>query len=104
MLWDEKRQNQEIYQWYQDLIAIRKQYPCFTEGTTIRAEAVDESNLLLIEKKLQGQRGTLLVHMGEGQVPMEWLSAKELIGKTNLLTGESFTGNMRNYEAVVIVK
>ena len=104
MLWDEKRQNQEIYQWYQDLIAIRKQYPCFTEGTTIRAEAVDESNLLLIEKELQGQRGTLLVHMGDGQVPMEWLSAKELIGKTNLLTGGSFTGNMRNYEAVVIVK
>ena len=104
MLWDEKRQNQEIYQWYRKLIAIRKQYPCLTEGTTIRAEAVDESNLLLIEKELQGQKGTLLVHMGEGQVPMEWLSAKELIGKTNLLTGESFTGNMRNYEAVVIVK
>ena len=44
MLWEASRQNREIYQWYRKLIAIRKDYPCLTEGEVLRMEALDEEN------------------------------------------------------------
>ena len=104
MLWDEERQNKEIYAWYRNLIAIRKQYPCITEGRTIDAEALDAAKLLYIEKELEGQKVVLLFHTGEGEIPADWLSDKEFLGKVNLLTGETFTGCMKDFEAVLIIR
>jgi glycosidase len=104
MLWEEKYQNQEIYAWYRKLIALRKQYPCITEGRTIAAEALDEAKLLYIEKEMEGQKVVLLFHIGGGEIPAEWLSNKALLGKANLLTDEIFTGRMKTFEAVVITR
>lgn len=104
MLWDEEYQNQEVYAWYRKLLSLRKQYPCITDGRTVAAMALDEINLLYIEKELEGQRMVLLFHIGGEGAPMEWLSSQDLIGKVNLLTGNAFDGSMKEYDAILLAK
>ena len=38
MVWDEKYQDADIYEWYRTLIRLRKEYPCLTEGKEEEAE------------------------------------------------------------------
>jgi glycosidase len=104
MLWEASRQNREIYQWYRKLIAIRKDYPCLTEGEVLRMEALDEENLILVERELHGQKGTLLIHTGGENPATDIAEVHHLKGAVNLLTGEEFTGRLAVYEAVVIIQ
>ena len=104
MLWEASRQNREIYQWYRKLIAIRKDYPCLTEGEVLRMEALDEENLILVERELHGQKGTLLIHAGGENPATDIVGVQHLKGGVNLLTGEEFTGRLAVYEAVVIIQ
>jgi glycosidase len=42
MVWDEKYQDKDMFEWYKNLIQIRKEFLCITEGTTIHTETDDE--------------------------------------------------------------
>lgn len=104
MLWDADKQNQDICQWYRKLIALRKQYPCITEGVTVVAEALDDAKIIYIEKELNGQKAVLLFHVGDGVPSAEWLEEKGLKGSRNELTGEVFEGALKEYDAVLVIK
>ena len=104
MLWDEKYQNQDIYAWYRKLIEMRKQYPCITEGRTISVQAQDEKNLICVEKELDGCTILIIFHAGGDVCFVEDAVGAEYLGKENLLTGGSFDGKLREYDAVVLMK
>ncbi|MBO5098012.1 MAG: alpha-glycosidase [Agathobacter sp.] len=104
MLWDEERQNQDIYAWYRKLIEMRKQYPCITEGRTISVQALDEKNLIYVEKELDGCTMLMMFHVGGEACSVEELIGAEYLGKENLLTGDLFDGRLREYDAVVLMK
>lgn len=45
MIWDEERQDHEIFQWYKDLIALRKKHPVLRMGDCRTAVADSASNV-----------------------------------------------------------
>ena len=51
MYWDKKYQDQEIYSWYRDLIAVRKMYPSLMEEKDINVICNDEDGIIKIEKE-----------------------------------------------------
>lgn len=97
MLWDEKRQDREMLLWYKSLIRVRKENPAITQGETLRMEARDQDGLILISKLLDGRKVTLLFHCGEGSA-----NVAELMGKTDMLTGQLFRGTVEGYTALAL--
>lgn len=97
MLWDENRQNQDLFRHYQTLIRIRHQYPALTEGTLTEQSAEDEVGLITMERRLDGQVITLVFHVKKGTVNLPALA-----GRKNLLTGEIFSGILGDFEAAVL--
>jgi len=91
MLWDENRQDKDMFRYYQRLIEIRKQNPVLTEGDAQRSTADDENGVVSIK------RGdlTLLFHGRSG-------TAQVSAGGVDLLTGEPFDGTLGSYQAAVI--
>jgi len=97
MLWDKKRQDQEMLLWYKALIRVRKENPAITQGEVLRMEARDEDGLILITRLLEGGKVTLLFHCGEGTANVPQLS-----GRTDLLTGQLFRGTVEGYTALAL--
>ena len=91
MLWDENRQDKDMFRYYQRLIEIRKQNPVLTEGDAQRSTADDENGVVSIK------RGdlTLLFHGRSG-------TAQVSAGGVDLLTGEPFDGTLGSYQAAVL--
>lgn len=94
MLWDPARQDAAMLDWYKTLLRVRHAYPCLTETDPLSQRADDATGLM----ELQYDGLTLLFHAGEGET-----SAPDHAGKTDLLTGETFTGKMDPWQAAVVV-
>lgn len=94
MLWDENRQDGNMFRWYQRLIQLRKEYrPALIQNGTTEA---DDENAVLI-RRLDGI--TLIFHCGKGTVELpQWK------GKKDLITGKKFSGQMRAYGVAVIAE
>lgn len=99
MLWEEKYQDRNLYQWYRTLIQIRKKYPCITEGRIVKTETEDNEGLLILTKNLGEETIVLCFHAKEGEV-----HRKEYEGMINLLTGNPCSGIIKAYEVLVIQK
>ena len=56
MLWDEARQNKELFRYYQTLNQIRHAYLSLTGGRISRQYVNDNRGLIYMERKLQKQR------------------------------------------------
>ncbi len=97
MLWDEKRQDRSMLEWYQKLIAVRKEHPVLLDGTITKECVCDEDGTLFITRELDGAKIHLLYHFRDGQV-----NVPEYEGKVDLLTGKAFSGTMQGYEVVVL--
>ena len=97
MLWDERRQDRELLQWYHSLIRVRHENRAITEGKLIRQEARDEDGIIILTRLWEERKVTLVFHCGEGSVALP-----EFVGKTDLLTGQSFRGTLQGYSAVVL--
>jgi len=98
MLWDEKRQNTEIYQWYRTLIQVRKEYGWILNGKIKKERAVETEETIILEKSGTDGEGVLLFHGREGVC-----TYKEYTGWRNLLTKENFSGRLNGYEAAVLM-
>lgn len=94
MLWDEKRQDQQLLAYYKRLIAIRKANPCLTELDADEVKADDEAGLV----RMRRGNLVLLFHGKEGVVQLP-----QYTGKEELISGRQFDGNLDAYQAVVIV-
>ncbi|MBQ2900523.1 MAG: alpha-glycosidase [Agathobacter sp.] len=105
MVWDEKYQNQEIYEWYRKLIRIRKEYPVLTEGRTTNVFCDDEQGVFAITKEKDGQEMILLAHVKAGAaiIADETISSK-LEGTYNLLSKTAFSKNLADFELAVLIK
>lgn len=98
MLWDEGRRNEEVFRYYQTLIRIRHEYTALTEGDIVKQYADDEKGLLYMERQWEDQRIVVIFHMQQGKVELP-----DLEGRRNLVSGQSFSGCLGDYEAVALV-
>ena len=99
MLWDEERQDKELFYYYRTLIQIRHGYPVLTEGRIVYQYADDRTGLIYIERELKGQVIALVFHTRKGNAQLP-----ELTGMKNLVNGMNFEGRLGDYETAVIVK
>lgn len=93
MLWDEKRQDRQMLDYYKRLISIRKANPCLLTLDSDEQWADDEQGLVAI------RRGNLLLLLNgkSGRVELQ-----QYAGKEELISGESFGGVLGAYQAAVI--
>ena len=97
MVWDEKYQDKDMFEWYKNLIQIRKEFLCITEGTTIHTETDDENGLIIIEKELDNQKITLIFHAKPENVELnQYKNRFDLVHKTE------FSGTIGEYDCVVL--
>lgn len=99
MLWEEGRQDKEIFRYYQKLIRIRHEYAVLTAGDIVKEYADDAEGLFYIERRLGDQHIVVIFHMQQGKVELP-----DLEGRRNLVSGQSFSGCLEDYEAVVLVE
>ncbi len=99
MLWDKNRQNKEVFHYYQTLIQIRHEYPVLTEGTITEQYTDDKKGLIYISRHLNIQNIILIFHTQKGTVNLP-----QLKGMRNLIHNQIFSGNLEDYETVVLVK
>ncbi len=92
MLWDESRQDRDIFGWYQALIRTRKTCPGLL-SRNCRSETRDGDGLLLRE----ADGVTALFHCRGGS-----LILPEYRGRTDLLTGTVFSGQLSGFQAAVL--
>ena len=93
MLWDEKRQDQDMLAHYRRLIQLRKSYPCLTEGVADQILTKDDDALVCIRR---GEL-TLLFHGGEGS-----LSLPAYSGRMDLLRQCEFDGTLGDFAVAVL--
>lgn len=94
MLWDPRLQDQELFRYYQKLIALRKQYPCLTQGDPCEQSADDENGLVLLRRK----NLLLIFHGREGIVQLP-----QYQGLRELLSDTVFDGHLGPYRAIVLL-
>lgn len=97
MLWDEARQDKDMLAWYRRLLQLRKDVPAITKGETVSERAINESGVITITKRLSGEEITLLFCNKDSE-----LHLPEYSGKTDLITGTIFDGNLRKIGAMVL--
>lgn len=97
MLWDENRQDKEIYNWYKKLIHIRKEHSCLTNGNVKYLEIDDNNDLIVMRSYNDTEELYIILHNNNTNVEV-----KSLTGKINLLTGEQFNGTVKPYEAIIV--
>ena len=97
MLWDENRQDKEIYNWYKKLIHIRKEHSCLTNGNVKYLEIDDNNDLIVMRAYNDTEELYIILHNNNTNVEV-----KSLTGKINLLTGEQFNGTVKPYEAIIV--
>lgn len=106
MLWDEKRQNKEVYQWYRKLIQLRKKYPCLTEGKMVHSYCDDKEGILSIAREYGETTMQLIMHAKEGKVvvPKEIMRTNASQEAFDLIKDEKFSGTLDAYEIALFVK
>lgn len=97
MVWDENRQDKEMFRYYQTLIGIRRGYPVLTQGRIKEQYAKEDCGLIVTKRSLDGQEIILLFHAKEGSVELP-----EFMGWKNLISGQPFSGGLGDYEAAVL--
>jgi glycosidase len=97
MLWDESRQDKDMLCWYRRLLQLRKEIPAITQGQIISQLAQDETGLIRITRCLNSQQVTLVFCSKETSVELS-----DLAGRTDLLSGEVFDGNIHGITALVL--
>lgn len=103
MVWNEKYQNQEVYQWYRKLITLRKEYPVLTEGKIVNVFANDESGVFGITRTLEEKTMTILANV-KGTEISEKEVAELSVYRTqkNLLADQTFSGKLSAFELAVL--
>lgn len=62
MIWDEEKQNRDLFKHYQKLIALRKKHPSFKAVDIHWIEANDETNHLIYQKQAEGETITVIIN------------------------------------------
>ncbi len=92
MLWDARRQDLDMLDFYRRLIQVRKSNPGLVDGDADAQLADDDRGVVMIRRRdlvllFHGRNGTVTVDVPEG---------------VDLLTGQPFDGTLVGYQAAVI--
>lgn len=96
MLWDDKKRDLKLFQWYKTLINIRKKYKALTKGEIVYSKADDENGVIIITRKYEDNENTVVFHGKSGNIVLD-----DFKGRINLLTGEDFDGVLEDYQTLV---
>ncbi len=96
MLWDELKQDKDMYHWYQRLTYFRHTINALTQGDYLRVDADDEKGLL--EYHLSSGE-VLIFHTSDGDI-----SAREYTGYKELLSDKTFDGTIPGYGCALLRK
>ena len=96
MLWDEARWDKATWDHYRTLLRLRREHPAITDGRVLRREARDDQALVRITREKDARQVTLVFHASQGTAVLH-----DLAGKTDLLTGTVFDGNLTGFRAMV---
>lgn len=95
MLWDPKRQDLSLLEYYQRLIKLRKTYLCLTEGEPLQQTADDATGTVIID------RGELVL-VFHGRAGM--VSLPQYQGLHELISEQPFSGAVNGRQALVLHK
>ncbi|MCD8067617.1 MAG: glycoside hydrolase family 13 protein, partial [Lachnospiraceae bacterium] len=98
MVWEESRQNGEVYDWYRRLIRVRKEHPSLTAGKILSLRAEDEKGLLVIVKSDGNEKTVTMFHCGTEKIDLP-----EYAGLSELLREKKFEGRLGAMEAAVLI-
>ena len=98
MYWDEEYQDKEMYEWYKRLIQVRKSHACIVEGELAASVTEDEEGTIVLIRKNGEETIAMIFNCSS--------SAKKFNAYTekyNLLTENTFDGNVEGFDAAVIM-
>ena len=90
MYWDEEYQDKEMYEWYKQLLWIRKKHACISEGELIGSITKDEEETIVLIRKNIEETIALIFNCSSNAK-----NFSEYEGKYNLLRDEPFDGKLR---------
>ena len=98
MVWDEKYQDKDMFAWYKNLIKIRKDFPCITEGKTVALDVNDDLGLIIITKELNNEKMNLIIHAKKGTVELS-----EYKEKFDLIHQNNFSGELGDFDCALLI-
>ena len=98
MYWDEEYQDKEMFEWYKQLLQVRKKYKCIVEGEPIEIAARDEEETIVLTRK-NGEETLALIFNCSSSARM----FNEYAQKYDLLRENPFDGKIEGLDAAVIV-
>ena len=87
-----------MFEWYKQLLQVRKKYKCIVEGELIEAITRDEEETIVLIRKNSEETMALIFNCSSSEKRFN-----EYEGKYNLLEGELFDGKVEGLDAAVIV-
>ena len=98
MYWDEEYQDKEMYEWYKRLIQVRKSHACIVEGELAGSVTEDEEGTVVLIRKNGEETIAMIFNCSSSAKKFN-----EYTQKYNLLTENTFDGNVEGFDAAVIV-
>ena len=98
MYWDEEYQDKEMYEWYKQLLWIRKKHACISEGELIGSITEDEEETIVLIRENVEETIALIFNCSSNAK-----NFSEYEGKYDLLREEQFDGKVEGLDAAVIV-
>lgn len=103
MVWDAARQNQDVYDHYKKLIALRKTSSALKDGELKFTVTDDESGLLIYEKISDDERYTVAINLGNAPCNVDAYSvSSDLPGQIDLISESRFDGVIKPLDFVLI--
>ena len=98
MYWDEEYQDKEMFEWYKQLLKVRKNHACIVEGEPIEIAARDEEETIVLTRK-NGEETLALIFNCSSSARV----FNEYAQKYDLLREKPFDGKIAGLDAAVIV-
>ena len=98
MYWDEEYQDKEMFEWYKQLLKVRKNHACIVEGEPIEIAARDEEETIVLTRK-NGEETLALIFNCSSSARV----FNEYAQKYDLLRENPFDGKIEGLDAAVIV-
>ena len=98
MYWDEEYQDKEMFEWYKQLLRVRKTHACIVEGELIETIAKDKENTIVLIRINSEETIALIFNCGSNAKEFN-----EYVGKCNLLRGNFFDGKVEGLDAAILV-
>lgn len=102
MIWEEDKQDRELFTYVKKLISLRKKYPVFGNGGDITfIEANDETNHVIFTKQNSSQKMIAVLNNSDKELSATLPFSLEDTKLTDLLTGKEFAAHAEKLTVTV---